>query len=376
LNFFRCFYFRYGLYLCKKLKKTLIFLISLNHKNTTLKEREPFHFNDNEKKEFYKYIRKNIELNGLFTLSTCNRTDIYVDSINNNSNIIFRFISLVEKFKGSKFILNKLLIEQSFYNVIRHLFKTACGIESMVVGEYEIVDQIKNSFSFSTNENQLSPILNRLIQKSLECGKYVRTNTNINKGSISLSSILINKLSKFQDIKNKNILVVGAGKMSKFSIKHLKSKHIKNLFITNRSESQLKKISEQFNIEIIPFKNYIFRLPDMDYIIFLTSSKLPLISDNELESIKKSITKKIMFIDLSVPRNIKLKNKYEHIIDFNLDDLKIEINKNQDIRKNQIFLANKQIHSFVRKFEEWFNYYEEKHNYNNKNINSSFITNI
>jgi len=358
LNLFRCFYLKNRVYLCVNNKiKPLILLVSLNHKNTTLVEREPFYFDDIEKEKFYLFIRGKLNLKGIFLLSTCNRSDFYFH-FDKKSNLIIDFvIKLIESFKKNNFNRQKITIKTDLRDITTNIFRTACGIESMVIGEYEIVDQIKKSLNHSIQKKYISPLLNRLIQKSLECSKYVRTNTMINKGSTSVSSVLINNLSNFYSLNNKSVMIVGAGKMSKLSIRHLKSKTTKKIYVTNRSSEQLEKLYNLFDITKVSFKNYIQYIPKMDFVIFLTSSKKPLITDEDLALLSTQISKKIMFIDLSVPRNIKIERFYENITEFNLDNLKSEIESTKKYRSDEIEKAEKFIQIFQKKFDDWFKKY-------------------
>ena len=343
--------------------------MSLNHKKTTLSEREPFHFDEYEKNNFFQFLKQSLKFDGIFILSTCNRTDFYIHSDKSSPINIESLINSIEIFKKKKIDKNKFYIETKVDKITTNLFRTACGIESMVIGEYEIVDQIKKSLKFSIENNHLSPFLNRLIQKSLECSKYIRTNTKINKGSTSISSVLIKNLNNIFGLKSKNILIVGAGKMSKLSIKHLKSKTVNNIFVTNRSSVQLNKLHKLFGIIKVPFKDYIDFIPKMDFVIFLTSSKTPLITDTDIDKIIKKLLKKIIFIDLSVPRNINFIKKYDKLIEFNLDHLKNQIEKNKESRTKEIKKAEKYIDIFQNKFIKW----HTKYNYIKKNKYKSKI---
>ena len=349
----------------------MILFISLNHKNTSIIEREPFHFNDYEKEKFNLFFRNKVKLVGFFILSTCNRTDFYFHFDKNYTLNIENILCLIESFKNNKLDRHKIFIETDLKEIIKQIFRTACGIESMVIGEYEIVDQIKKSLSHSSQQKYISPILNRMVQKSLECSKYVRSNTMINKGSTSVSSVLINKLDSSYGLNEKNVMIVGAGKMSKLSIKHLKSKTTNKIFVTNRSFEQLENLCNLFDITKIPFDSYIQHIPRMDFIIFLTSSNKPLITDKDLTSLSKLLSKKILFIDLSVPRNIRIERFYENISEFNLDNLKSEIELTKKLRFNDIIKAEKFIDIFQKKFDNWLKKYTEIHE-NNKLENKVF----
>lgn len=328
-------------------------LINLSYNKASTRERDLFFFSNSQILDFSNFLNNKLDYDGMFVLSTCNRTDIYFDCCHINKQFLDSVINLLFDFKNQKINKNCFNIFYKIDKVVGHLFKTSSGIDSLVTGEFEIIDQIKSSYNFSVSNNLLSSNLNRLIQKSLEVSKYVRSNTKINTGSTSVSSLTINKIASEKNCIEKNILIVGAGKMSKLSIKHLTSKKFKNIFITNRSKKSLNELSNKFKLKAIDFNKYIYELNKMDIIIFMTSSPYPLLTDEKLKIVSEKITKKLLLIDLSVPRNVILNNNYKNISQFNLDDLHQEIYKNQKLRIDEISVANKIIDLFTAKFSEW-----------------------
>jgi len=351
----------------------LLGLINLSYNKASTRERDLFFFSNSQILDFSNFLNNKLDYDGMFVLSTCNRTDIYFDCCHINKQFLDSVINLLFDFKNQKINKNCFNIFYKIDKVVSHLFKTSSGIDSLVTGEFEIIDQIKSSYNFSVSNNLLSSNLNRLIQKSLEVSKYVRSNTKINTGSTSVSSLTINKIASEKNCIEKNILIVGAGKMSKLSIKHLTSKKFKNIFITNRSKKSLNELSNKFKLKAIDFNKYIYELNKMDIIIFMTSSPYPLLTDEKLKIVSKKITKKLLLIDLSVPRNVILNNNYKNISQFNLDDLHQEIYKNQKLRIDEISVANKIIDLFTTKFSEWVrmrklvpNLLNKKNNINNR----------
>ena len=328
-------------------------LINLSYNKASTRERDLFFFSNSQILDFSNFLNNKLDYDGMFVLSTCNRTDIYFDCCHINKQFLDSVINLLFDFKNQKINKNCFNIFYKIDKVVSHLFKTSSGIDSLVTGEFEIIDQIKSSYNFSVSNNLLSSNLNRLIQKSLEVSKYVRSNTKINTGSTSVSSLTINKIASEKNCIEKNILIVGAGKMSKLSIKHLTSKKFKNIFITNRSKKSLNELSNKFKLKAIDFNKYIYELNKMDIIIFMTSSPYPLLTDEKLKIVSEKITKKLLLIDLSVPRNVILNNNYKNISQFNLDNLHQEIYQNQKLRTDEISVANKIIDLFTTKFSEW-----------------------
>tara|TARA_B110000003_G_scaffold239747_1_gene245984 strand:+ start:10361 stop:11368 length:1008 start_codon:yes stop_codon:yes gene_type:complete len=239
--------------------------------------------------------------------------------------------------------------------ISKHLFRLASGLESMIVGEYQIVDQIKSAYKVCKTNKMLSPTLERMIQKSLEASKYIRTNSEIDKGGISVSSAAIDQLGNISNSKNLSILCVGAGRTSKLSIKQLVSKKFKNIFVTNRTESNVTPILEKFNLKLVKFNSWKKMLNSVDIIIFSTSSKKPLLSDIDLKNIDNLRKNKIVLVDLSVPRNIVIKKTYKNVELVDLDNLKDRVNENYNKRISEINKAELMIESFINDFTGWVN---------------------
>jgi glutamyl-tRNA reductase len=240
-------------------------------------------------------------------------------------------------------------------NVSRHLFRLISGLESMIIGEFQIVDQVKEAFYFAQKNKMLGPILDRMFQKSIETGKFVRTNTLIGKGAISVSYAAVEIISKKYELKNSKILCVGAGETSKLSVNHLLNKDIKNIFVTNRNKKRGEKFAKHFDLKLVPFENLKNNLKEIDVAIFCTSSDSPLISKSDLLQIMESRkNKNLLIVDLSVPRNIEENmSKVDGLKIINVDGLKDVVNKNYNKRKSEINKAQLLIDDYLKDFDEW-----------------------
>ena len=223
----------------------------------------------------------------------------------------------------------------------------------MIVGEYQIVDQIKSAYKVCKKNKMLSPTIERMIQKSLEASKYIRTNSEIDKGGISVSSAAIDQLGNFTNSENLSILCVGAGRTSKLSIKQLVSKNFKNIYITNRTESNITPLLKKFNLKSVKFESWKKMLDSVDIIIFSTSSKTPLLTDDDLKNFDNQRKDKIILVDLSVPRNIVIEKTYEKIELVDLDKLKDKVNENYNKRISEVNKAQEMIEKFINDFVGW-----------------------
>ena len=339
----------------------MIGLISINFKTSPIEVREKFYFQDSEKMKFFDLLSSECPVEGLIILSTCNRTELYYEYENHvgEENKIFHLImKCLVKFKKypeglSPYVSSKM----GSSDVSRHLFRLISGLESMIIGEFQIVDQLKDAFYFAKENNIVGPILERMFQKSFETGKYVRSNTDIGKGAVSVSYAAVEMISTKYQLEDTKILCVGAGETSQLLVKNLLKKDVKEIIITNRTEAKGKRFAETYDLETLPFKKMLSEINKVDVIVFSTSSDQPLISK---EDIKKSYdskkNKNTLFIDLSVPRNIDENISSIGSIELiNIDNLKDIVNKNYNKRKAEIDKSQKIIDSFLLEFDEWAN---------------------
>ena len=311
--------------------------------------------------KFFDLLSSECPVEGLIILSTCNRTEIYYEYENHvgEENKIFHLImKCLVKFKKypeglSPYVSTKM----GSSDVSRHLFRLISGLESMIIGEFQIVDQLKDAFYFAKENNIVGPILERMFQKSFETGKYVRSNTDIGKGAVSVSYAAVEMISTKYQLEDTKILCVGAGETSQLLVKNLLKKDVKEIIITNRTEAKGKRFAETYDLETLPFKKMLSEINKVDVIVFSTSSDQPLISKEDInKSYDTTKNKNTLFIDLSVPRNIDENISSIGSIELiNIDNLKDIVNKNYNKRKAEIDKSQKIIDSFLLEFDEWAN---------------------
>ena len=337
----------------------LVGLISLNYKVAPVEIRERFHFEDSEKIVFNNLLKKNIGVEGLMIISTCNRTEIYFEfenHIGQEKKFLHNIVKELVDFKKFNDSLSPYLIYYiSSIKVAKHLFRLISGLESMIVGEFQIVEQVKLAYSYAEKRKMLGPILKRMIQKALETGKYIRTNTGIDKGAVSVSYAAVEKITKDYDLKNSNFLCVGLGETSKLSIKHLHQKNIKNIKVSNRTKDKAINFCNELGYQFIEFENFKAEINNSDVVFFSTSSNKKLLSKKDLEKIMKDRDNPLLIVDLSVPRNINSDININHLEIINIDNLKDIVNENYKKRRKQIIKAEEYIDDFLVDFDDWTN---------------------
>ena len=337
----------------------MVGLISLNYKAAPIEIRERFHFEDSEKLVFNNLLKKNVGVEGLMIISTCNRTEIYFEfenHIGQEKKFLHNVIKELVEFKKYRDSLSPFLINYtSSLQVANHLFRLVSGLESMIIGEFQIVEQLKNAYYYASKRKMLGPILKRMIQKALETGKYIRTNTGIDKGAVSVSYAAVEQITKKHKLTNSKFLCVGLGETSKLSLKHLHQKKIKNIKISNRSKEKGIKFCKELGYEFIDFNEFKNEINNSDVVFFSTSSNKKLLSKKDLSQIMNKRDKTLLIVDLSVPRNIPSNIKIKNLEIVNIDNLKDAVNENYKKRKKEIIRAEEFIDEFLVEFDDWTN---------------------
>lgn len=293
-------------------------------------------------------------------ISTCNRTEIYFEfenHIGQENKFLHSVVKELVVFKKYKDSLSPHLNNLTgSYKVANHLFRLVSGLESMIIGEFQIVEQLKDAYYFSKKHKMLGPILGRMIQKSLETGKYIRTNTEIGRGAVSVSYAAVEQITNNYDLKNAKFLCVGLGETSKLSIRHLHQKGIKKIKITNRTKSKLNAFCTELGYESILFEDYKKEILNSDVVIFSTGSKSPLLTKKDIEQKIKKRKNKLLLVDLSVPRNLSHDlEEVNNIEIINIDNLKDTVNENYKKRKAEVIKAELYIEEFLVEFDDWTN---------------------
>ena len=338
----------------------MVGLISINYKIAPLNIRERLFFDNSEKLVFHNHLRKELDIEGLMIISTCNRTEIYFEfenHIGQENKFLHSVVKELVVFKKYKDSLSPHLNNLTgSYKVANHLFRLVSGLESMIIGEFQIVEQLKDAYYFSKKHKMLGPILGRMIQKSLETGKYIRTNTEIGRGAVSVSYAAVEQITNNYDLKNAKFLCVGLGETSKLSIRHLHQKGIKKIKITNRTKSKLNAFCTELGYESILFEDYKKEILNSDVVIFSTGSKSPLLTKKDIEENIKKRNNKLLLVDLSVPRNLSHDlEEVNNIEIINIDNLKDTVNENYKKRKAEVIKAELYIEEFLVEFDDWTN---------------------
>lgn len=335
----------------------IIGLIGLNFKTAPVEVREELHFSEDQVKEFVRSIKKNDAVAGCVVLSTCNRTEIYfhLKDMHKDEGFEFMFNKILDFKILDKKIKDYLYFKQD-YDAVNHLFQVAAGLNSMILGEDQIIGQVKNAFLLSDHQHCVGPVLTRLFNRSFQAGKFVRSKTHINEGSASVSTAAV-MLAKehLKDIEDVPVLVVGAGQTGQLTLRILLNKGFKNITVTNRTEKRARELAHLLPIKAVLIGELNEQLIKNDLIIVATGATTPLIKVKALkEALEKRQGRPIMLIDISVPRNIEQKvENIEGVMLFDVDDVESVIKETIAMRKEEISRAKDIVAELANDYMDW-----------------------
>ncbi len=334
----------------------MISALSITHKTAGVGIREMFSISEDEIKPLADRILFETEVAELVVLSTCNRTEIYFYHDKNCSNkSIKQLIGILHSFKSLTADYSEKFKVYKGKDAARHLFEVTSGVDSMVIGEDQIVKQVKEAYLLCTNLAITDAVLMRLFQKSFETGKKVRTETNIQKGATSVSYVAVELVcEKLEDITNKNILLLGVGDTGKDVLSHFRKKGTQNLILANRTFEKAERMADELGGMAIPYDTYPELLAESDVIVTATNAGKELITKADVAKYIDQRTTPQMFIDLSVPRNIDTSiGDLDNAEVFGVDDLHETLSGKQEVRLNSIVDAEAIIETMVEEYYNW-----------------------
>ena len=343
-----------------------IVVVGLSHRTAPVEVREQLSIPDSSIEDSLVSLKNSSEILEVSILSTCNRLEIYslVKDLNIGLSSIKEFLSTYSNLKTDE--LEPHLFDFRQEDAVLHLMKVSAGLDSLVLGEGQILSQVKKMMRLGQDFHSTGPILNRLLTQSISAGKKVRSETNLGTGAVSISSAAVELaqlkigqskgVDNLVSLKSENVLVVGAGRMSKLLITHLQAKGCERLTLLNRNIDRAKSLAKNFpDLEIIPeCLTTLDKNIELSTLVFTsTASDKPFIDLLRLNSL--NINSLIRFIDIGVPRNINNNVKENNFIEsYDVDDLQEVVSRNQEFRKKIAKEAELLIKDEKALFLEWW----------------------
>ncbi len=333
-----------------------IILISINHKTAPIEVREALHFNKEEAANFIKVIKKDLLIEGL-VLSTCNRTEIL--GIPKNTVLIHDDIKeALIKFKSIEGIKKEHFVSYFSCSAVKHFFSVSAGIDSLIIGDSQILAQVKEAIQISEESNFVNSKLHRLFDTAVRVGKRAIKETVIGEGAISISYAAVQVVEKiFANLSSKSALVIGAGETAELAAVHLKNKGVGRITITNRTRNKAEKLAEKIHGEIIPFEFFKEYLHNYDIILSATSASGYILDIPDIKAMmKKRRYAAVCIMDIAIPRDINpLTSNLDNVFYNDIDSLKMVVDHNIKRRENEIPVIENMIMEEMVEFFSWYN---------------------
>ena len=342
-----------------------IFCVGLNHETAPVSIRERMSISESELSDKCSLITREEGFLESVIISTCNRIELYVVADKNHDGDLNRCFGSI--FKSDDFLDLDYYTHRGI-EVLKHLCRVGCGLDSMVLGETEIFGQLKKAYSIAQSSGNTSKRLNKLFQNSFMISKHVRTNTKITRGATSVGAAGVDLAEKiFGDLKKCKVMVMGAGQMGQMVAKTLISRGVESLEVASRSLENASKLAEELGGVAFQLDDSISRLAGIDILITATSSPQSLIQKKNVESIfSKRRGRPLFIIDIAVPRDVDEDvSKIPGVYLYDMDALQRITASARARREEQITICEELIfklikeHSSERKIENIENYTDD-----------------
>lgn len=328
----------------------------VSYKNCPIRLRERLSLDQSDINVCYKKLHAEEAISEAVIVQTCNRTEFYICAKKdfNIKNYLAEMISEIKP--GTKTIWRKYAEKKTGIDAVRHLFNLAAGLDSQMLGENQILSQLKAAYSESCRHHLSKLIFHRLFHTAFRAGKDVRTQTDINCGAVSISMAAVGLARSKMNLRGCCAMVIGAGENAALAAKYLLKNGTKNLVIANRGKKKAQSLAEKLSIkqDAIGLKDVFAKLDDIDLLISSTASAEPVITFDKVKEKLLKRKKRLLIIDIAVPRDIDPKlEKFECLSLYNIDQLDKQISTNRKKRKTEVPKAAKIIEQYTIKFNGW-----------------------
>jgi glutamyl-tRNA reductase len=333
-----------------------VFVVGLNHKIADVDVREKLAFNGPKLEEGLTKFKELPEVQEAIILSTCNRVELYAnvrDAVK-ASESIKTFLSEFHNINRES--LNDALYIYDDIKAVEHIFRVASSLDSMVIGEPQILGQLKDAFELAHKKKTTGVLLNRLMKKAISVAKRVRTETRIAENAVSISFTAVELAKKiFTDLSKKVFMLLGAGEMAELAAKHLISNGVKEVIVSNRTYERACELAKEFNGRPVKFDEFIQEMIRADIVICSTGASDYVLKKTQMQKVMKERKQRPVFIiDISVPRNIDPEtNDLDNVYLYNIDDLQGVVDANRFERQKEAEKAERLVEEEVETFFKW-----------------------
>jgi len=334
-----------------------IVLVGLNHRTAPVEVRERVSFTTEQARRAAEELRARGILEETLVLSTCNRSEVYGVPPESSHECAPGLSSFLSEFHSVRpDVLRGSLYHHYDRDAVRHLFRVSAGLDSMLLGEAEILGQVREAYRFAHEHGATGPVLNRLFQGALEVGKRVRTETELGTRPVSVASAGVKLAERiFGKLHERSALVLGAGTISEQVVEQLRSRGIAHLFVMNRSQERAESLAQRFGGKVVPWGEWETALNGPDVVVTSISAEEPVLQRELLaRAMAARGNRALLLMDLGLPRNIEAAaaDLYNVYI-YNVDDLTDIVQQNRNARESEIPRAEAVVEEHVAKFLSW-----------------------
>lgn len=301
-----------------------VVVVGLSHHSSPVTVRERFAFAEATVPSALEKLRSNGFVNEAVILSTCNRVELYCAVPKCDRDTIFKLRQFLLDWHQFTDAVSDEIYMLAEPQSIEHLFRVACGLDSMVLGETEILGQLKKAYDLSLQLKHTGGLLNKAFQKAFNVAKLIRTETNIQRGSVSVGSVAVELAEKiFTELADRQVLVIGAGDTSEKTARALLSRGAKSILVSNRSYDRAVALAQELGGRAIHFEHWASEFQQVDIAISSTSAPHYVLDRSKLVPLmKRRKNRPLLLIDIAVPRDIDPEvNLLENVYLYNIDDL-------------------------------------------------------
>jgi glutamyl-tRNA reductase len=330
--------------------------VGASHRTAPLELRERLDFCSRGLDRAVRALAERRSASEAVVISTCNRAELYI-ACEEPSHAVDDLLDFIAEFHQlAPEQVRPHLYSHIDHEVARHLFRVSSGLDSMVVGEPQILGQIKDAYGVATSAQSAGPLLNKLFHWAFGVGKRVRSETALAEGAVSVSFAAVSLAKKiFGNLQGRRVLVMGAGEMGKLTAVHLKAQGVGAIVITSRTFAHAEQLAEDIGGTVAPWDALLQALADADIVITGTGAPLPILSKAQVAAaMPASRTRPLFLIDIAVPRDVDPHAAdIEQVFLYNIDDLQAVVRENLQKRGSEVSRAEQIVEEEVRKFATW-----------------------
>ncbi len=335
----------------------MIGIVGLSHKTAAVGVRERITLTAESVPSFLGILRNTYDIAEAVVLSTCNRTEI---TFHSSSDCLARhaeaIIEALRTFRDVTVDLTPYMYSFGHQDAVRHLLSVAAGLDSMVIGENQILMQVRKAYQTSVKAGHTAAVLNRLFHKALEVGKRVRSETAINRGAATIGAAAVELAAKvFDDLESRPILIVGAGETGEQVLKAFSERGCRSLFMANRTDSRARDVAEKYNARAVEYREWKQLLGTCDILVTSVAVTVPFVTPAAFGEVFRSRRgMPFLLIDLSVPRAVDEEiGKIENVLLHTIDDLQEVVASTFQHRAEEIRKAEAIISPAVNEYFSW-----------------------